>query len=251
MHGLDPRVKITIVLLFMLAGFIAQGWVALILVAVAGAVLLAASKTGPRRAWAAFRPFVALAAFVAVFDAFATGGGDVWWQARALSLTSEGVSFAAQSVVRFALVAVATSTLMSTTSATQLSCGCTALLKPLRKLSSYADDLGLSLDMTLRFVPLVQSELAEVKRAQQARLASFDEGGPFARMRAFMPIVVPLFAGCLRRSQDLALAIQNRAYGACETRTSYRETRLGMGDAVALAVAVALLAVTVALRFIG
>ncbi len=251
MHRLDARVKIVGCLLFMLAGFVAQGWPALGLVALAGLAMLVGAQMSVPQAWAGFRPFVGLALFVAVFDTLFTSGQTLWWQAGPISVSPEGVAFAAESVVRLALVAMATSTLMATTSATQLSCACETLLKPLQGKGMRADDLGLSLDMTLRFVPLVQTELVEVKRAQQARLAPFDTGSLLQRVRAYLPVLVPLFAGCLRRSGDLALAIQNRAYGACPQRTHYRTMRLSAADWVALAGAFALLAAVITLRVIG
>ena len=251
MHRLDARVKVAGCLLFMLAGFAAQGWITLGLVALAGLAAILAAQMSARQAWAGFRPFVGLALFVAVFDTLFTSGQTLWWQAGPISVSPEGVAFAAESVVRLALVAMATSTLMATTSATQLSCACETLLKPLQGKGMRADDLGLSLDMTLRFVPLVQTELVEVKRAQQARLAPFDTGSLLQRVRAYLPVLVPLFAGCLRRSGDLALAIQNRAYGACPQRTHYRTMRLSAADWVALAGAFALLAAVITLRVIG
>lgn len=251
MHRLDARVKFTACLLFMLAGFAAQGWAALSLVALAGLATLLSARMSARQAWAGFRPFVGLALFVAVFDTLFTSGQTVLWQAGPLCVSLEGIAFAAESVVRLALVATVTSTLMATTSATQLSNACEALLKPLQGKGLRADDLGLSLDMTLRFVPLVQSELLEVKRAQQARLAPFDAGSLPQRVRAYLPVLVPLFAACLRRSEDLALAIQNRAYGACPKRTCYRTMRLSHADAAALACSLALLAAVIVLRVIG
>lgn len=250
MHRLDPRVKIVLCLLFMIAGFLAQGCTGLGLVAIFGACMLLTARTTPAQAWACFKPFVPLALFVGAFDALFTGGGDVWWQVGPAQLTSDGVLFAAQSVVRFALVAVATSILMATTSSTQLSDGCAALAKPLKALGLRVDDATLSLSMTLRFLPLVQGEFFCVKRAQEARLAHFNSAKLLQRAAAYGPVLVPLFAGCLRRSQDLALAIESRGYGECANRGQYRAYSLALADIAALTLAVALLVAVIALRFL-
>ena len=247
-HALDPRVKIALCLLYMVAGFVAQGWAALGLVAVFGVAMLLAAKTTPHQAWGAFRPFLGLMIFVGVFDALFTGGNSPWWQAGPLALSAESLSFAAESVLRFALVAVTTSTLMATTSATQLSDGCAALLEPLRACGARVDDAALSLAMTLRFVPLVQGEFFTVKQAQEARLANFNSAHLAQRVRAYGPVFVPLFAGCLRRSQDLALAIQNRAYGSSAKRGHYRTFELRVSDVFALLLVAALFAAVIALR---
>lgn len=247
-HALDPRVKIVLCLLYMVAGFVAQGWAALGLVAVFGVAMLLAAKTTPHQAWGAFRPFLGLMIFVGVFDAFFTGGNSPWWQAGPLALSAESLSFAAESVLRFALVAVTTSTLMATTSSTQLSDGCAALLEPLRACGARVDDAALSLAMTLRFVPLVQGEFFTVKQAQEARLANFNSAHLAQRVRAYGPVFVPLFAGCLRRSQDLALAIQNRAYGSSAKRSCYRTFELRVSDVFALLLVVALFVAVIVLR---
>lgn len=250
MHCLDARVKIVLCLLYMLAGFAAQGWLALLAAAVFGVGLLAAAKTTARQAWASLRPFAPLMVFVGLFDAFFTGNQDIWWQAGPLSFGAQSVAFAAESVIRFAMVAVATSTLMATTNAIQLSDGSAALLAPLRRFGMRVDDMALSLSMTLRFLPLVQEELACIKRAQEARFASFESGSLLQRVKSFVPVIVPLFAGCLRRSQDLALAIQNRAYGAAANRTCYREHAISRCDIVAIALVAVLFVAVIALRVV-
>lgn len=247
MHRLNPLVKLVGCVLFTVAGFLASNWAALGLAAAFCLIALAVAKTTPRQAVAALRPFAFLMAFVAVFDILFASGGDIWWQAGPVSLSSGGVFFAVQSVLRFALVALGTSTLMRTTSATQLADACSLLLAPLSKLGLHPDNLALSLGMTLRFIPLVQEEFTAVKRAQEARLADFNAPGIAARLKSYIPVFTPLFASCLRRSSALALAIENRAYGCSAKRTRFRSYRLRAVDAVALVSTVALLAASVVL----
>ncbi|WP_321973142.1 energy-coupling factor transporter transmembrane component T [Paratractidigestivibacter sp.] len=228
-HSLDPRAKICFVVAFLIAAFLANGWLELGFVAVVAAGMLAAAGIGARRALRTLRPFVWIMAFVMVFNSVFSAGG---------------VIYAAQSVARFALVLLGSSTLMATTSPTELTDATSMLLLPLRRLGVRVDDTALSVSMTLRFVPVVLEEFKRVKAAQEARLARFDQASPLARARAYVPVMVPLFAGALRRSQTLALAIRNREYGECgRPRTCIRAYSLGARDHVVLAAAVLLLTV--------
>ena len=227
-HGLDPRSKVIFVAAFLVAAFIADGWLDLGVVALVAVAMLAASGIGPRRALSSLRPFAWLMAFVLVFNA---------------AFSAAGLAGALQSVARFALVLLGSSTLMGTTSPTELTDAASMLLAPLRRLGVRVDDVALSVSMTLRFVPVVLGEFRRVKAAQEARLARFDQPSPVARARAYVPVMVPLFAGALRRSQTLALAIRNREYGATgAARTCVRAYRLAPADFAALILAVALLA---------
>lgn len=247
MHRLAPQVKLVACVLFMVAGFVASGPVALGLCMLFALGSLTAARTAPRKALRALRPFAFLMVFVGVFDAFFVCSGNVWWQAGAVSLSSGGLVFAAESVARFALVALGTSTLMRTTSATQLADACSLLLSPLSRAGLRVDDAALSLSMTLHFIPLVQREFLDVKRAQEARLASFNAPGIVARVKAYVPVLTPLFSSCLRRSTTLALAIENRAYGSSGRKTRYREYRIGKGDIAVLALSLLLLVASIAL----
>lgn len=247
MHRLAPQVKLVACVLFMVAGFVASGPVALGLCMLFALGSLAAARTAPRKALRALRPFAFLMVFVGVFDAFFACSGDIWWQAGAVSLGSGGLVFAAESVVRFALVALGTSTLMRTTNATQLADACSLLLAPLSRGGFCVDDVALSLSMTLRFIPMMQREFLDVKHAQEARLASFNAASFIARVKAYVPVLTPLFGSCLRRSAMLALAIENRAYGTSKKKTRYREYHIGKGDVVAVTLALALLVASAAL----
>ncbi len=232
-HSLDPRAKVVFSLLLLVAAFLANGAVGLGLVAVLTAGALAAAGIGPARAARSLRPFAWLMVFVLAFNAVFSAGGAV---------------YAVESVARFALVLLGSSTLMATTSPTELTDAAALLLRPLARLGVRVDDAVLCVSMTLRFVPLVLSEFRRVKAAQEARLARFDQPSPIARARAYVSVMVPLFAGALRRSDTLALAIRNREYGSAGVgRTCVREYRLVARDWAALAVGSALLAAVIAL----
>lgn len=237
-HRLDPRTKLTFVVLFFVAAFVAQGPMLAAVAAVAVAAL-ASARMGVRQAFAMLRPFVWLLLFVAVFDVLFTRSGAVLFAAGPVSVTWGGVAFAVESVLRFCCMLLGTSALMYTTSPTALTDGFSLLLRPLARLGLRVDDAALALGMTLRFIPVVSDEFARVKEAQQARLADFG-GGAVRRLKAYGSVFMPLFSGALRRADTLALAIQNREYDGGVRRTCIRVYRPRPADGAVLALAVLL-----------
>ncbi len=235
-HRLDPRTKLLFTVLFFVIAFAAQGPMLAVMATLAVASL-AASGMGPVSALAMLRPFKWLVLFVAVWDALFTTGGEVLFRAGALCLTSGGLLFAGESVLRFCCMLLGTSALMRTTSPTQLTDGFAGLLAPFSKLGTWVDDAALALGLTFRFIPTLAEEHARIRRAQESRAACF-EGGVASRLQAYVSVFTPLFAGALRQADSVAVAISSRCYGCGKTRSSIREYRMTAADWAVLAVAV-------------
>ncbi|HEY8552139.1 MAG TPA: energy-coupling factor transporter transmembrane component T, partial [Thermaerobacter sp.] len=113
--------------------------------------------------------------------------------------------------------------------------GLEALLRPLGRRVP-AHELAMMMTIALRFIPTLAEEAERIRKAQMARGAEFHRGGPLRRLRALVPLLVPLFVGAFRRADDLALAMEARGYRGGAGRTRYRELRAGRRDAVAVLV---------------
>lgn len=233
-YRLDPRTKLAFALALVIATFAASGWPEVAVLAGVAALSLAASGVGAREALAQLRPFAWLMAFVLVFNAL---------------FASAGIAAGAQALTRFCVALLGTSSLMVTTSPTELTDAARLLARPLAPLGARCDDIALAVGMTLRFVPLVMDELDRVRRAQLARLAPLDEGGPVRRVRAWTSVMVPVLASALRRSRDLAAALDMRGYGMAPQghRSCLRSYSLGWRDAAVLALSAALVVMGVTL----
>jgi energy-coupling factor transport system permease protein len=92
--------------------------------------------------------------------------------------------------------------------------------------------------IALRFIPTLVEETEKIMKAQMARGAELDTGGPLRRARALVPILVPLFVSAFRRAEELALAMEARGYRGGEGRTRMKQLRYRVQDAVAGAVVV-------------
>jgi energy-coupling factor transport system permease protein len=84
--------------------------------------------------------------------------------------------------------------------------------------------------------------------AQKARGADFEKGGALSRMKAVVPILVPLLISAFRRADELGDAMDARCYSGSKVRTKYKKLTFGWRDILAWLVGAALLAGVIVLR---
>jgi energy-coupling factor transport system permease protein len=129
-------------------------------------------------------------------------------------------------------------------------------------LTTSPDHLGLALEQTrvpyefafafttaVRFVPVLAEEAQTIMDAQKARGLELEKGGFLKRIRNYVPVLIPLIVSAIRRSLELAEAMESRAWGASKKRTNLYELKLHRGDFVLLAITIGLLAVAIFVRF--
>ncbi len=243
MHRLDPRSKMLGVLLFMVGAFLVQDMLGFLALCAASLIVLAASGASASQNLRSLKPFAGLIVFVFIFDCLCVVGGEIWWQAGSIGLSSEGLRFACESVLRFVCILLATSVLMRTTSPTELTDATELLCSPLKRVGVKVDDLALGLGVALRFIPSFSEELQRIRKAQMARGGSLSarDAGPAKLVQAQIPTIIALFTSAFRRSETLSLAIANREYGIANDRSCFRSYKLGPSDVAALVLGMAFL----------
>jgi len=125
-------------------------------------------------------------------------------------------------------------------------------------LTTSPDHLGLALEQTkvpyefafafttaVRFVPVLAEEAQTIMDAQKARGLELEKGGILKRIRNYVPVLIPLIVSAIRRSLELAEAMESRAWGATEKRTNLFALRLHRGDFALLAITVGILVVSI------
>lgn len=246
LHRLDPRCKIGCSFCFLVAAFLAKGFLGICLVALLAFLALAASNSTPRQIIDSLKPFGGLIAFVFVFDLLFVSGGEELLRLGPISIDSSGIAFAFDAIARFVCVLLATSTLMRTTSPQALTDGFGLLLSPLKRFGVRTDDFALSIGIAFRFISVFREELESIKRAQESRGACFSarEQSLTKTVRAWVPAITALFASAFRRCNTLALALANREYGLHGNRTSFDAYRWSTKDSGALLLTTTLLATT-------
>src|SRR5690606_7954266 len=125
--------------------------------------------------------------------------------------------------------------------------GLERLLRPANRLGVPVHDLAMMMTIALRFIPTLMEEADRIIKAQTARGADFQQGGPLQRVRSLVPVLVPLFVSAFRRADDLALAMEARGYRGGEGRTRFKQLRLGPRDAAAAVAALSAAAVSIRL----
>ena len=153
-----------------------------------------------------------------------------------LSATWEGLTRGVYIGLRLILLILLSTLLTLTTSPLRLTDGLEALLSPLRRVGVPVHELSMMMTIALRFIPTLLEELDRIMKAQKARGADFEHGSIVRRMRAIVPVLVPLFLSAFRRADELAMAMEARCYRGGEGRTQMKELHIGRVDYAAVAV---------------
>ena len=241
-HRLDPRCKIVAVTAIVVGLFLRASFAGLAVYGAAAVVGLLVS--GVPLGWVArgLRPVLWLLALTFVVQllfapghAFATFGP--------LHLSTRGLAVAGYLSLRLVVLIVASLLLTLTTPPIALTDGLAWLGRPLRRLRVPTEELALMVTIALRFIPTLLQEIDTIMKAQRARGASFDRGGPLRRARALVPVLVPLFILSFRRADELALAMEARCYQPGAPRTRLHPLQAHRRDALLLVLVAAVVVV--------
>ena len=238
-HRLDPRTKLLLVVLFIVALFQAKGWVAYGILTLTVAVCMTVSHISARNIFKGLKPMIFILALTGVLNIFYTGGTPILpgW-----IITWEGIARAIQMVLRIVLLITGTFLLTYTTSPIALTDGLELLLNPLKKLRFPVHEMTIMMSMALRFIPTLIEESDKIMSAQKARGADFETGSLMDRAKALLPVLVPLFVSAFRRADELAVAMESRCYHGGEGRTRMKQLIFQGRDYIALALGILLLA---------
>ena len=249
-HRLDPRTKILLVVLYIVALFCAKSVLTYGLVALTLFICVRISKVGLKALVRGLKPVVVIILFTAVLNLFFTPGDEVF-RLGFLRITDAGVTTALRMVLRIMLLIMGTFLLTYTTSPISLTDGLERLLNGLKRFHVPVHELAMMMSIALRFIPTLIEETDKIMSAQKARRADFETGNIFQRAKALIPILVPLFVSAFRRADELATAMECRCYHGGEGRTALRVLRMHSADWVTLLLFAALAAGIIVLAKFG
>ena len=249
-HRLDPRTKLLMVIVYIVALFLAK-WVISYAVMLAFLVTaVALSRIRPRALFKGLKPLLFIIIFTAIINVFYTKG-DVLVQFWIFKITREGLVNAGFLVLRIVMLVTGTFLLTYTTSPIALTDGLESLLSPLKAIHFPVHELALMMSIALRFIPTLIEETDKIISAQKARGADFETGHLFHRAKALVPILVPLFISAFRRADELATAMECRCYRGGSGRTKLKQLRFQLRDILTFALGAAVLAGVIVLRSYG
>lgn len=235
-HRLDPRTKIILTVMMIVAVFMVHGLVGYALIL--GFVYLASrlAKIPFKLLVRGLRPLRFILILTFLLNLLFSSGETMLIQWGIIKISMEGLSQAIHYSLRLMFLVVGTSMLTLTTSPVSLADGLEMLLSPLKKIRFPAHELAMMMTIALRFIPTLLEETDKIMKAQMARGADFESGNLLQRAKAMVPLLVPLFVSAFRRAGDLAMAMEARCYHGGENRTRLRVLKVTKNDWLAVLV---------------
>ena len=229
LHRCDPRLKLVATIAYIVVLFVAPNPVGLALSIALLAALYKIARIPGKMILKSLKPIVPIVLFTAVLNLFfVTGEGEPLVHIWVLKIYAEGIRYAILLTIRVCALIAGTSLLTYTTSPIVLTDAIENLLRPLAKIHFPVHELAMMMTIALRFIPTLIEETE--KNAQKARGAMLDNGTFTQRIKALVPVLIPLFISAFRRADELAMAMECRCYHGGEGRTRLKQLKFTPED---------------------
>ena len=245
-HRLDPRVKLTATIGFIVSLFLVKNIWGYLIAALFLAAVIKISNVPFKFMVKGMKAIIFLLLLTVGFNLFLTPGEPLI-QIWKLTITKEGAKLAAMMAVRLTFLIIGSSVMTLTTTPNNLTDGMESLMKPLAKIKVPVHEIAMIMSIALRFIPILLEETDKIMKAQIARGADFESGNIIKKAKAMVPLLVPLFISAFRRANDLAMAMEARCYRGGEYRTKMKPLIHKKRDYIAYLVLVIYLAACVTL----
>ncbi len=241
-HKMDPRAKLVLLIAYIVLIFIVKNFWGFL---AAGLFLLLAifsSKVPVLKVIKSIKAILFIIVFTFLINLFlheeegATKLVSFW----VFTITDKSLTFALFMAMRLSFLVFGSAILTLTTTPVALTDGIESLLKPLTLIKINVHELALIMSIALRFIPTLMEETERIISAQKARGADFESGNVFKRIKALLPILIPLIVSAFRRADELGEAMDARCYSVSKKRTKYKKLKFGFRDLIATLVIVGL-----------
>ena len=235
---LDPRSKLLAMMLLILIVFWANNPLTNLILFIATGIFIALSGVSLSFFIQGLKSMFFLIAFTTIFQLFFISNGNVLFEFSFVRITDYALQQAGIIFCRFVLIIFFSTLLTLTTMPLSLASAVEALLAPLKRVKVPVHEIGLMLSMSLRFVPTLMDDTTRIMNAQKARGVDFGEGSIVQKVKAMIPILIPLFATSLKRADSLAIAMEARGYQGGKGRSQYRQLEWTRKDTLTIVVLV-------------
>lgn len=250
-HRLDPRTKLVMLVVYIVALFLASGPASYALMLVLLLTSIRISGIPGKAFLRGMKPLLFILIFTGILNLLFTQGETVLVSFWVITITLEGVVRSIYMMARILMLIAGTFLLTYTTSPIALTDGLESLLNPLKKIKVPVHELAMMMCIALRFIPTLIEETDKIMSAQKARGADFETGKLMDRVKALVPILVPLFISAFRRADELATAMECRCYHGGDGRTKMKLLRYKRRDFCAYGIGVLVLAAVIMLSQFG
>lgn len=241
-HRLDPRVKITIIFFFIIIVFFANNFYSYLLLITFLLAILLLAKIPFRYLLRGLIPVWFLIVFTFLLHLFFTKGGTVLVEIFHFQIYSGGILQGIKISLRFFLLIMMTSLLTFTTTPIEITDAIEMMLYPLQKIKFPTHEFALMMSIALRFIPTLMEETDKISKAQASRGVDFRTGPIKERIKAVVPLLIPLFMSAFERAEELAMAMEARGYRGGKGRTKLRALKLTKIDYMACLLYLAVIA---------
>ena len=237
LHKLDPRAKIILLVSFIVLVFCTSNYFALSLVVASVFSVVLMSRVPLRMYFKSLKMIIFIVLITSALNLF-YGTGEPLWQWGVLKVTLAGINNAVFVAARIICLILISSALTFTTSPNDLTDALERLMKPLNVFHVKVHEIAMMMTIALRFVPLLLEETDKIMSAQKSRGADMESGNIAQRIKALVPVLIPLFVSAFRRAYELAVAMECRCYQGGQGRTRMKILKLSLRDYISVAVVV-------------
>lgn len=217
-HRMDARVKILLLIAFIVLIFCTFNFVSLGVITAAVIAVILLSDIPVKMYLKSLKVIIVIIIITSLLNIF-YGSGDPLVQFWIFKITLSGIYRAIFVTVRIICLILVSSCLTFTTSPTDLTDAIERLMKPLKIFHIKVHEIAMMMTIALRFVPTLLEETDKIMAAQKARGADMESGGMIKKIKAMTPVLIPLFVSAFRRAYDLAVAMECRCYQGGDGRT--------------------------------
>ena len=238
-HRLDPRVKLFAVLIYVITLFMHKAPATYVMSLLFLIITIKISKVPVKYILRGLKAIAVILLFSVMINMLFIPGKPViqFW---IISISAEGIRTTIYLGSRLIMLVLGTSLLTFTTTPNELTDGLDKSLGFLNKIGVPVHEIAMMMSLALRFVPTLLEETDKITQAQKARGADMESGNIIQRVKAFIPILIPLFVSAFRRAYELATAMECRCYRGGTGRTRMKTIHMAKRDYVSF-VMVALL----------
>ena len=244
LHRMDPRIKIVCSILLIVAVFLAKNTASFALLILFTLTLIFVSRIPGKTIFTGLKSIAIVILLTTLLNLFFTKGESkplLKW--GILEIYAEGIWYTCFIFVRIICLLILTSVVLTyTTSPVDLTSGIERLLSPLKKIGLPIHEFAMMMTTALRFIPTLIEETDRIMSAQKSRGADFSSGNLIKRVKALIPVLIPLLISAFRRALELADAMECRCYHGGNGRTRMKEMKMGGRDVCFLLLCAALIA---------
>ena len=232
-HKMDARAKILLLIVYIVFIFLCYNFISLAVMTAFTVLVIALTKISFIKYLKSLKVILVIIILTGILNLF-YGSGEVLWEWWMIKLTTGGISNYFFVIIRISILMMVSSALTYTTSPTDLTDAIERLLKPLSFFHVQVHEIAMMMTIALRFIPVLLEETDKIMNAQKARGADMESGNIFQRVKALIPVLIPLFVSSFRRANDLAMAMECRCYNGGKNRTRMKILHYSVTDLIAL-----------------